>query len=339
MLYINLKSHYNIFLQEDALIRVNTLSKTLKHDGKFMDRITQRVLKMYQQYPFPGNVDYKTDYSLSMMWFFTKFAPKGKKSILENTNIMEAGCGTGNTLIKLARMYPSSKFTGIDMTPNSLRIAKKNAAKMALKNISFIKKDILKLNLSEKFDVIFCIGVLHHLADIEKGFKNLIKHLKNKGYLVLWLYGKYGRFRLNLNQMMLKILLRNIKSLPKKIKLTKKILKKTNPKYIECHFNVPDGKIENKWPNALNFILNNDIWLVDQFLHYNEKTVSMNNILNLSNKFNMKMIYWNGISESIEQYINNKEIIKIFNNLSRHNRLLVLDYLLKPNYYFVILKK
>lgn len=296
--------------------------------------MTQKVNQMYQQYPFPGNVKYKLNYGLLIMQFFCKVASYHQKSFLENANIMEVGCGTGNTLIKLAKNYPLSTFTGVDMVEKSLEIAQKNAE--GLNNITFIKRDILELDLKQKFDVIFCIGVLHHLADIKNGFENIIKHIRKKGgYLVLWLYGKYGRFRLNLNQMMLEILFGN-RPLQEKVDLTKKLLKKTKHKNIECHFNVPNAEIEDNWEKSLEFVLNNDVWLVDQFLHYNEKTVSMHEILTLTKGLD---INWLGVSKDIKRYIDDKRIAEIYNKLSDTDKLLVLDYLLKPNYYLIVIKK
>ena len=46
-----------------------------------MSDITQRVFEMYQEYPFPGNVEYKMDYSMAMLYFLSKEAPKGKKKV------------------------------------------------------------------------------------------------------------------------------------------------------------------------------------------------------------------------------------------------------------------
>ncbi len=303
-----------------------------------MKDITQRVFEMYQEYPFPGNVEYKMDYSLPMMFFFAENAPKGMKSVLERANILEAGCGTGNTLIKLAQSFPESSFTGVDMTTNSLKIAEENAAKKGLRNITFTKENILEMDLSKKFTVLFCIGVLHHLADMETGLNNLVRHLDNDGYLILWLYGKYGRSKLNLNQFMFNTLFKNIDTLKEKVRLAKKALKFSD-KLMECHFNVPDSGIEDDWDKSLKFILNNDAWLVDQFLHYNEKTVDMKDIFELADKNSMELVFWSNVSMDIRKYITDDEIASVYENLEEREKMLVLDLLLKPKYYFVALKK
>ena len=105
---------------------------------KEKDKLTQKIFEMYQQYPFP-DIDYKMDYSLPLIRFFVKHAPKGKKNLLEGNKIMEAGCGTGNTIIKLAESCPKGDFLGLDMVTNSLNIARKKAD---LKNLKQVENEL-----------------------------------------------------------------------------------------------------------------------------------------------------------------------------------------------------
>ena len=302
------------------------------------DNLTKSIFEMYQEYPFP-DINYKMDYSLPLIRFLNNNAKKGKKNLLEESYILEAGCGTGNTIIKLAETCPTGNFTGVDMTINSLKIAKKNADLKNLKNLHFEEQNILNMNLGKKFNIIFCIGVLHHLSDMEKGMQSLINHLSDDGYLIMWLYGKDGRFKLNLNQRMLSLLFQSEPSLKKKVTLTKKILESESNKYLECHFNVPESKIEDKWNEGVEFLLKNENWIVDQFLHYNEKVVDMRDIYNLIKTFNLEIFEWLGTSLDIKKYIPENSIVSLFNDLSIKDKHLVLDDLLKPKYYFLVLKK
>ena len=302
------------------------------------DKLTKSIFEMYQEYPFP-DINYKMDYSLPLIRFLSNNAKKGKKNLLEESYILEAGCGTGNTIIKLAETCPTGNFTGVDMTINSLKIAKKNADLKNLKNLHFEEQNILNMNLGKKFNIIFCIGVLHHLSDMEKGMQSLINHLSDDGYLIMWLYGKDGRFKLNLNQRMLSLLFQSEPSLKKKVTLTKKILESASNKYLECHFNVPESKIEDKWKEGVEFLLKNENWIVDQFLHYNEKVVDMRDILNLLKTVNLEIVEWLGTPIDINQFIPDDSINTLFKNLSTGDRLFVLDDLLKPKYYFLVLKR
>ena len=304
---------------------------------KKKDKLTKSIFGMYQQYPFP-NINYKMDYSLPLIRFLKKKAKKGQNTLLDNSQILEAGCGTGNTLIKLAESCPLGNFTGVDMTLNSLKLANKEKKLRKINNLKFEEQNIINMNLKKKFDVIMCIGVLHHLSDMQKGLINLKKHLKKSGYLIMWLYGKDGRFKLNLNQRMLSLLLKNKKSLKEKIQITKKILSGESNKFLDCHFNVPYSSIEDNWEEGRKFLLKNDNWIVDQFLHYNENVVDMRDIFHFTEKANFKIDEWLGVSLEMKKFINDKEIIKIFNKLSLNEKYLVIDDLIKPKYYFLVLK-
>src|SRR5207249_4675480 len=152
----------------------------------------------------------------------------------------------------------------------------------------------LTMDLKEKFDVILNIGVLHHLADMQKGLHNLAAHLADSGYLVLWLYGTYGRFRLNLNQRMFRLLLGQVDEMPTKVALAKRALSSFPSDYIQRHFNAPTSVAENDWEKTLAFAFENEAWLVDQFLHVNEKVVNMDDILALLATENLEMIEWLG---------------------------------------------
>lgn len=56
-----------------------------------MERLTRIVSQIYEQYPFPGDIDYRVDYSLPMLAFLAEEAPPGKRSVLDGADILEAG--------------------------------------------------------------------------------------------------------------------------------------------------------------------------------------------------------------------------------------------------------
>ena len=43
------------------------------------------------------------------------------------------------------------------------------------------------------FDLIICVGVLHHLENPSDGLNKLNSVLKNDGFIFIMVYGKYGR--------------------------------------------------------------------------------------------------------------------------------------------------
>ena len=156
-----------------------------------MDKITSKVTEMYKQFPYPSPTSEakKTNELLNLLRIFTlesKFELNGKR-------ILDAGTGTGHRLVSAANHYKNSKFTAIDNSSRSIEIAKKIARKSRVDNINFEVADLMKkLPFKNKFDVIMCMGVLHHLSAPSKGLENLCSVLSESGILFLYLYGKLG---------------------------------------------------------------------------------------------------------------------------------------------------
>ncbi|MCX9011217.1 MAG: methyltransferase domain-containing protein [Candidatus Methanoperedens sp.] len=99
--------------------------------------------------------------------------------------VLDAGCG-------LARhTYYSSVFgaevVGIDLS-DAIDIARSNTR--SLPRVHLIQADLYNLPLSQKFDFIYSIGVIHHLPDPENGFRVLLRHVKKNGHILVWLYGR-----------------------------------------------------------------------------------------------------------------------------------------------------
>jgi SAM-dependent methyltransferase len=113
---------------------------------------------------------------------------------LNSKKILDAGCGTGQRVLGFAQRYPRAQFQGIDMTEASLEVASQLALKHGIQNISFKKRNILTLDLEEKFDIIVSTGVVHHLEDPEQGLVNLCRHLASDGVICIWHYHPFGEF-------------------------------------------------------------------------------------------------------------------------------------------------
>ncbi|MEM9494075.1 MAG: hypothetical protein AAGC55_33320, partial [Myxococcota bacterium] len=70
---------------------------------------SQDVQKLYRRYPFPhGSSSSGADFQFSSMWLAHFPADS-----LAGQRVLEAGCGSGNKLTALAKMYPQAHFTGI----------------------------------------------------------------------------------------------------------------------------------------------------------------------------------------------------------------------------------
>jgi len=104
------------------------------------------------------------------------------KQIPKGDAFLDLACGTGILTRKIAKKFPNSKITGVDITEGYLNIAKKNSSEY--KNISYIQQDAEKLNLDSKFDCIIS-SYISKYCDAEVLVKVCCEHLKPGGSIVL----------------------------------------------------------------------------------------------------------------------------------------------------------
>ncbi|MGD9008279.1 MAG: class I SAM-dependent methyltransferase [Desulfobacteraceae bacterium] len=81
----------------------------------------------------------------------------------DGCTLYEVGCGGGDFLIHLAERFPSSQFTGIDLSENAIHLAKiRNDQIGPLNNVTFFNTCVTKLDASIA-DCIAMIEVLHEI--------------------------------------------------------------------------------------------------------------------------------------------------------------------------------
>ena len=108
-------------------------------------------------------------------------------------DILIAGCGA-NQAAWFAFTNPSAKVVGIDVSQPSLDHEQYLKDKHDLQNLELHLLPIEEVSaLGLDFDLVVCIGVLHHLADPAKGMQALAGCLRPDGVASVMLYGKFGR--------------------------------------------------------------------------------------------------------------------------------------------------
>ena len=96
--------------------------------------------------------------------------------------VLDYCCGDGDTAVLMAEQ--GATVSGIDISYVSIQNAKERALKKGLKSVHFMVMDAERLRFKDKyFDVITCLGVLHHL-DIKKAYPELARVLKLDGKII-----------------------------------------------------------------------------------------------------------------------------------------------------------
>src|ERR1051325_4270930 len=100
------------------------------------------------------------------------FLPLTKKDIAGKT-VLELGCGNGSLLVHITQWEPG-KITGVDLG-DSISSCKTNMRKTGFTNYEIIQHDLTTFE-SNGFDVVYCIGVLHHLKQPSAGFSSVLRN-------------------------------------------------------------------------------------------------------------------------------------------------------------------
>jgi SAM-dependent methyltransferase len=105
--------------------------------------------------------------------------------------VLDAGCGTGRHAYLAAR-FGAASVVAVDLG-DSVRTASRHLS--ALPNVAVLQADLHRLPFRADdpgFDIVYSIGVLHHLPDPRAGFRALAQHVAPGGAILVWVYGYEG---------------------------------------------------------------------------------------------------------------------------------------------------
>jgi SAM-dependent methyltransferase len=273
--------------------------------------VTRRVQAFYEQYHFPG------------------VRPPEQDGLI--LGVLDAGCGTGNTMLELAGRLSDARFLGVDLSGSSLAIARAAAADLGLTNVEFRQGDLRDpLDDGRPFDVVLCMGVLHHTADMVAVLARLREALAEDGDLYLWVYGVHGRYRHRLNARVLKMLLEAGPEPDDPIAFAREFLEHTADGMALADLASATERIA-----AGGDVLCNPAWIADQFLHPRDEHVDLERLLAIVEDSGLALAEWLGVDTRPERYFGSVELQARFRLLGPRGRLLALDLLLKPDRYFI----
>ena len=102
--------------------------------------------------------------------------------------VLDLGCGDGTNIFRLSALNSDATYFGFDMDTEAIQRAERYVLDNGLKNIHFLKKDIIHDAFPEhQFDVVICSEVMEHLYDNEKVIimNKINKSLKQGGFLIV----------------------------------------------------------------------------------------------------------------------------------------------------------
>lgn len=104
---------------------------------------------------------------------------------LKDKIVLEVGSGSGRILQMLNRYNPV-KLIGVEPS-SGFAVLTKNTA--GLKNLTLINASGGEFFVPGGVDIVFSLGVIHHIPEPDLVIKNISKNLKLNGLFIMWVYG------------------------------------------------------------------------------------------------------------------------------------------------------
>ena len=115
--------------------------------------------------------------------------PITAKDIL-GKNVLELGCGNGSLMIHMFHWEPKH-LDGVDLG-DSVISAQRNMSKQPFSHWTIHKADMIGYKSEQPRDVVYSIGVLHHLKNPKEGLDSVIANTARGGRFHCWVYAKEG---------------------------------------------------------------------------------------------------------------------------------------------------
>ena len=108
--------------------------------------------------------------------------------LVEGAQVLDVGCGSGKILMRLAELYPSSRFVGVDLSFEAVDSARAEASSRGLCNVEFIEQDLSDFDITaepEAYDFITTFDAVHDQAKPLSVLKGIHRALKPDGVYLM----------------------------------------------------------------------------------------------------------------------------------------------------------
>ena len=96
--------------------------------------------------------------------------------------VLDAGCGSGRIVNRLAELFPQSRFVGVDLSADATRAGREEASAKGLKNVEFTARDLTHFDEAadpESFDFVTTFDAVHDQSkplNVLKGIHRTLRH-------------------------------------------------------------------------------------------------------------------------------------------------------------------
>lgn len=169
-----------------------------------VEKVSSAVARLYDTYPFPPEPlldEAPPGYNWRWHWPSAYSFCSGRKPATNQVRILDAGCGTGVGTEYLVHLNPEAEVVGMDLSAGAIAVATERCQRSGADRVTFHNLSIYDVEqIPGEFDLINCVGVLHHMPDPIRGIQALATKLKPGGILHIFVYAELGRWEIQLTQ-------------------------------------------------------------------------------------------------------------------------------------------
>lgn len=146
---------------------INTpMTKAQKNDAKFWDKLSVKYSK----------------HSVGDPAAYEHTLARTRAYLKPDDHMLEIGCGTGTSALKLADQV--RHITATDISQSMLDIATTKTHEQGTTNVDFIQKGVEDLPFGETYDVVFASSLLHLLDDLPGSLARILASVEPGGYFI-----------------------------------------------------------------------------------------------------------------------------------------------------------
>jgi len=235
--------------------------------------IVGAVCEMYKCYPFPPPQRKHTyrHHAAYVRRILTEVGINPDGQIFG-----DIACGTGLMMLDYALEFPHTGFVGYDISAPSVSLANRYLQEAGLTRARCYVKDVMELDDVERFMYIVCWGTLHHLPNPRQGLHLLCRALKPSGVLRIGVYGYYGNWERRIQQAIVNTIVNDGMDFQERIQAVRDWI--TGDKNFRNDYTAPPVDV------------NDDDWVVDEFLHVWEQHLKLGEVVRWLEEESMRVL-------------------------------------------------
>jgi SAM-dependent methyltransferase len=111
--------------------------------------------------------------------------PELPSRLRNGIDVLDVGCGRGRAVLAMASEFPSSRFHGLDISPEAIARARDEADEMALRNVRFSVADAALLHEDDAYDLVTAFDAIHDQARPDAVLANILRALRPDGLFLM----------------------------------------------------------------------------------------------------------------------------------------------------------